>query len=64
MPIGISSCSLTVSATALPDATYYYVVTAIDTDGRESQYSTEYTVLIERPVVQKPKAPRWRRSTQ
>jgi len=30
----------------LTSATYYFVVTTIDTDGRESQYSTEITISI------------------
>ena len=32
--------------TDLPSGTYYFVVTTIDTEGRESQYSPEVTVVI------------------
>ena len=32
--------------TGLPSGTYYFVVATIDTEGRESQYSPEVTVII------------------
>ena len=51
------TCSLTVDATAVADGQYFYVVTAVDTDGRESTYSQEKVVTIQR--VKPPKAPTW-----
>ena len=32
--------------TGLPAGTYYFVVTTLDTEGRESQYSTEVVIII------------------
>jgi hypothetical protein len=51
------TCSLTVDATAVADGSYYYVVTVVDTDGRESMYSTPFVVTVQR--VKPPKAPTW-----
>ena len=34
------------SFTGLPAGTHYFVVTTIDTEGRESQYSSEVTIII------------------
>lgn len=52
-----ASCSLNVDATAVADGNYYYVVTVVDTDGRESLYSTPFVVTVQR--VKPPKAPTW-----
>ena len=51
------TCSLTVDATAVADGNYYYVVTVVDTDGRESTYSQEIVVTVKR--VKPPNAPTW-----
>lgn len=51
------TCSLTVDATAVADGQYFYVATVVDTDGRESLYSTELVVTIKR--VKPPKPPTW-----
>lgn len=53
--VGMTSCSMSIDVTLLTDAPYYYVVTAVDTDGRESMYSPMYTLTVKR--VKPPKAP-------
>lgn len=55
--IGMLSCSMSIDVTALTDAPYYYVVTAVDTDGRESVHSPMYTLTVKR--VKPPRAPTW-----
>ena len=55
--IGMTSCSMSIDITKLVDAPYYYVVTAVDTDGRESMYSPMYTLTVKR--VKPPSAPSW-----
>lgn len=52
-----SVCQLVVDATVLADGAYYYVVTAVDTDARESGYSVEKVVTVKR--VKPPKSPTW-----
>ena len=47
-------CSLLVDYTDVPDGSYYYVITVVDTDGRESRYSNEYTVVVKRIADPRP----------
>lgn len=50
-------CNLSVDATALADQSFYYVATVVDTEGRESMYSAEFVLTVQR--VKPPKPPTW-----
>ncbi len=56
--LGTQTCEVIVDATELDDATYFFVVTVKDLQGRESLYSEEIVKVVQR--IPKPKAPTWK----
>ncbi len=53
--VPIPGCKLAIDVTKVLDGDYFYVMTAIDTDGRESSYSSEITLTVKR--IAKPNPP-------